>query len=212
MLWVRGVVRYHAMMMSKVKPLHDKLEETSNAIEGAQHKLRQLESKKEALEARLEDLGEGFEQATADKNVQEEKMTEMEEHLRVAAHFQQVLSGEQKRCLTTLNSHEVTIYKKFWILCLLLILYIYKDRLEWIIGVSAITAAFSTYLGPYPYMFRRMLLTVDWAQCLVQRGIPLVFDSVDPVKGHKVDFMLDVNGKLKTLIIYYFISFLYCVI
>lgn len=62
-------------------------------------------------------------------------------------------------------------------------------------GVAAISAGFVTYMGPYPYMFRRMLLTVDWAQCLAERGIPLVFDTIDPVNGHQVEFMLDVNGK-----------------
>ena len=73
----------------------------------AQHKLRQLESKKEALEARLRDLAAGFEQATADKNWQEEKRREMEEHLRVAAQFRQVLAGEHRRCSAVLNSYEV---------------------------------------------------------------------------------------------------------
>jgi len=39
------------------------------------------------------------------------------------------------------------------------------------------------------------MITVDWAQCLVEKGIPLVFDSTDPVKGHVIEFMLDINGK-----------------
>lgn len=66
--------------------------------------------------------------------------------------------------------------------------------MNWVVGVATIAAAFSTYLAPYPFMFRRMMLTVDWAQCLVDKGIPLVFDSTDPIKGHVIEFMLDVNG------------------
>nr|XP_039248070.1 LOW QUALITY PROTEIN: dynein beta chain, ciliary-like [Styela clava] len=171
--WVQGVVRYHSLMITKVKPLHDKLEETSSAIVGAQHRLRQLESKKEALESRLRDLGEGFEQATVDKNEQENKRLEMQDHLREAAHFQQVLMDEHRRRTAVLSACE--------------------DQLEWVTGVAAIAAGFSTYMGPYPYMFRRMLLTVDWAQCLVERGIPLVFDTIDAVRGHRIEFMLDVH-------------------
>nr|XP_018669150.1 dynein heavy chain 9, axonemal [Ciona intestinalis] len=104
--WVQGVVRYHTTMINRVKPLHAKVQETASSIGDAQHKLRQLESKKGALEARLHDLAEGFEQATADKNTQEEKRMEMQDHS-VAAEFRQVLTEEHKRCCAALNSHKV---------------------------------------------------------------------------------------------------------
>ncbi|CAK8694749.1 unnamed protein product [Clavelina lepadiformis] len=171
--WVQGVVRYHTTMINKVKPLRAKVQETSSSIGDAQHKLRQLESKKDALEARLRDLADGFEQATADKNSQEEKRKEMEEHLRVAAKFRQVLAGEHQRCCAVLKC--------------------FGERLEWVVGAATMAAGFATYLAPYPFMFRRMMVTVDWALCLIEKGIPLVFDSIDPVKGHAIDFMVDVN-------------------
>lgn len=66
-----------------------------------------MESKKTALEARLYDLGEGFEQATADKNEQEEKRAEMQERLREASHFQQVLVEEHTRRTAVLHACEV---------------------------------------------------------------------------------------------------------
>ena len=72
--------------------------------------------------------------------------------------------------------------------------------MTWVTGVSAITAGFAIYLAAYPYMFRRMILTVDWAQCLIERGIPLVYDGIDPVKGHVIEFMLDVHGTLLYLV------------
>ena len=48
--WVRGVVRYHRMMISKVKPLHQKVEETTAAVDSAQHRMNTLENKRRALE------------------------------------------------------------------------------------------------------------------------------------------------------------------
>ena len=45
-----------------------------------------------------------------------------------------------------------------------------------IAGGVAMAAAFSTYLGPYHYNLRRLMLTVHWPNCLRERGIPLVID------------------------------------
>lgn len=44
--WVIGVVRYHRMMISKVKPLHQKVEETTTAVDEAEHKMATLENKR----------------------------------------------------------------------------------------------------------------------------------------------------------------------
>lgn len=164
---------------------------------GAQHRLRQLESKKEALESRLRDLAEGFEQATVDKNDQENKQIEMQEHLQESAYYRRVLAEERDRRTTVLEAYEVFSMHTFSLLWEIQSEnYCFQDQLDWVTGVAAISAGFVTYMGPYPYIFRRRLLTVDWAQCLAERGIPLVFDTVDPVSGHQVEFMLDVDGEL----------------
>ena len=47
-------------------------------------------------------------------------------------------------------------------------------------------AGLATYLGPYQYNTRRVMLTVHWPNCLRERGIPLVIDSVDEVRGEMV--------------------------
>ena len=44
--WVIGVVRYHRMMISKVKPLHQKVEETTTSVDEAEHKMATLENKR----------------------------------------------------------------------------------------------------------------------------------------------------------------------
>ncbi|KAJ8316217.1 hypothetical protein KUTeg_006231 [Tegillarca granosa] len=46
-------------------------------------------------------------------------------------------------------------------------------------------AAFCTYLGPYHHNFRRVMLTVYWPNCLRERGVPLVIDSIDGLKDQE---------------------------
>ena len=41
--------RYHRIMISKVKPLHKKVEETTQAIDNAEHKMNVLENKRKVF-------------------------------------------------------------------------------------------------------------------------------------------------------------------
>ncbi len=50
-------------------------------------------------------------------------------------------------------------------------------------GGVAMAAAFATYMGPYHYNFRRLMLTFHWPNCLRERGVPLVIDTIDFVRG-----------------------------
>lgn len=78
------------MMISKVKPLHDKVVSTTSAVDNAEHKMATLDSKRKALEVRLKDLARGFEDATIDKNDQEEKTIKMDRMLNTAANLRLV--------------------------------------------------------------------------------------------------------------------------
>uniref|UniRef100_A0A2C9LWF7 Dynein heavy chain coiled coil stalk domain-containing protein n=1 Tax=Biomphalaria glabrata TaxID=6526 RepID=A0A2C9LWF7_BIOGL len=176
--WVRGVVGYHRIMISKVKPLHQKVEETTQAVDTAQHKMNTLENKRKALEVRLSDLARAFEEATIDKNEQEEKTIRMKKMLDTAGELRRVstcifrkpfiysaviiLSGERTRCTQIFDC--------------------YERRLESVPGGCAMAAAFVTYLGPYHHSFRRLMLIVQWPMCLKERGIPLVIDSIDGLR------------------------------
>ena len=81
---------YHRMMISKVKPLHTKVEQTTTAIDSAEHKMSILENKRQALEVRLADLARGFEEATIDKNEQEDKTIKMDKSLETAVRLRKV--------------------------------------------------------------------------------------------------------------------------
>jgi len=39
--------------------------------------------------------------------------------------------------------------------------------------------------------FSRVMLTVHWPNCLRERGIPLVIDSIDGLKGRVIDWSID---------------------
>lgn len=75
----------------------------------------------------------------------------------------QILRQEQSRIQQVLNS--------------------LPHRLAAIPGGVAMAAAFVIYLGPYHYNFRRLMLTVHWPNCLRERGVPLVIDSIDSTRG-----------------------------
>ena len=64
------------------------------------------------------------------------------------------------------------------------------QRKSAIAGGTAMAAALCSYLGPYPYNFRRLMLTVCWTNCLRERGIPLVVDSIHVIKGKLLNFEL----------------------
>ena len=162
--------RYHRMMISKVKPLHKKVEQTTQAIDDAEHKMSILENKRYALEVRLSGLARGFEEATIDKNDQEKKTVRMDKLLETAGRLRKVLRKERARIQQIIDS--------------------LPARLASIGGGISIAAAFATYLGPYHYSFRRLMLTVHWPNCLRERGVPLVIDSIDELKGRVVDWQI----------------------
>ena len=57
------------------------------------------------------------------------------------------------------------------------------QRLASVTGGVAIAAGFVSYLGAYRYNFRRGMLTVHWPNCLRERGVPLVIDTIDEIRG-----------------------------
>lgn len=65
-----------------------------------------------------------------------------------------------------------------------------EERESCIAGTVAVAAGFVTYLGPYHYAFRRMMMSYHWPKCLRERGIPLVVDSIDPSRGRVVEWSL----------------------
>ncbi len=71
--WIKGVLKYHTLMIKHVKPLHTKVEEIEKEVKEADQKLTTLNRKSDALNARLKDLAQNFEEATVDKKEQEEK-------------------------------------------------------------------------------------------------------------------------------------------
>ena len=87
----------------------------------------------------------------------------------IVSYHVQILKGERQRCQQIYDS--------------------YDRRKLAISGGCAMAAGFATYLGPYHHNFRRVILTVHWPNCLRERGIPLVIDSIDGLKGkHKKTF------------------------
>lgn len=83
--WTKGVLKYHSLMIHHVRPLHKKCEEIEKEVKEADHKLTSLDRKSEALNNRLRDLAENFEEATVDKEEQHEKVVKMKQQLQTAS-------------------------------------------------------------------------------------------------------------------------------
>jgi dynein heavy chain len=89
--WIKGVIKYNNLMLKRVKPLHAKVKEIDEEVKEADSKLASLNRKSEALQARLKDLAQNFEEATVDKKEQEERVSKMKSHLKTATELNQVI-------------------------------------------------------------------------------------------------------------------------
>ena len=78
------------MMLSKVKPLHTKVEETSKTVSEASGKLSVLNNKLKDLETRLSSLARAYEEACIDKCRQKELTEKLNLQLERADHFDKV--------------------------------------------------------------------------------------------------------------------------
>ena len=83
-------LRYHQMMISKVKPLHTKVEETTKTVNEASGKLSILQNKLEDLEARLRSLARAYEEASIDKCRQFKLTEKLNLQLERASFFEKV--------------------------------------------------------------------------------------------------------------------------
>ncbi|CAF0814108.1 unnamed protein product [Brachionus calyciflorus] len=176
--WIKGVLRYHILMIKHVKPLHKKVEEIEKEVKEADQKLTTLNRKSEALNARLKDLAQNFEEATVDKEEQEEKVIKMKHQLQTASELNMILSKEFDR--------NMQIYESL------------QERIFCLPGACALAAGFLSYLGPYQFQFRRQMLTSIWVKCLSDRGLPLVIDSLNLIKGRVVKWQMDCLSHLLT--------------
>ncbi|CAF4106350.1 unnamed protein product, partial [Adineta steineri] len=169
--WVKRVLQYHTVLLKKVRPIHQKYKEIEDDVLEQDQKLILLDNKSQALEARLKDLSQNFEEATVDKKDQEETVAMKENQLKTASELNQILSRELER---TSKIFETSV-----------------ERQSTLNGTCAIASAFLTYLGPFTYGFRRLMLTVHWIKCIRDRGMTIVFDQISSIKGRIINWQLD---------------------
>ncbi|EDO43524.1 predicted protein [Nematostella vectensis] len=115
-----------------------------------------MDDKLKGLEDRLKSLSQAYEDASIDKCRQFELTQTLDAQLTQAAYFEKVLASGRQKWLYILQS--------------------IRNRLNAIAGGVAVAAAFSSYLGPYNFSFRRDMMTVHWPACLEERGTILFND------------------------------------
>jgi hypothetical protein len=90
--WTKGVLKYNSLMIQRVKPLHEKVDQIEQDVKEADQKLTALNRKSEALNARLKDLAQNFEEATVDKEEQQENVSKMQKQLQTASDLNIVIA------------------------------------------------------------------------------------------------------------------------
>lgn len=66
-----------------------------------------------------------------------------------------------------------------------------QERIFCLPASCALAAGLLVYLGPYQFPFRRIMLTNNWIKCLNDRGLPLVLDSINLIKGRVVKWQME---------------------
>ena len=78
------------MIFVKVKPLHNKVEETNKTINEVSNKILMLENKLQDLQTRLDSLAKAYEEACIDKCRQNKLTEKLNKQLERASYFEQV--------------------------------------------------------------------------------------------------------------------------
>ncbi|MGH0150312.1 UNVERIFIED_CONTAM: hypothetical protein FKN15_050184 [Acipenser sinensis] len=141
------------------------------ALEQAVQKMNTLQAKKSTLLRRLDELEKGFEEASIDKTDQERKTSETMSQLEYLSSLAEILQMEHNKYSVVSSS--------------------LPERFTGLLGSTAMAAGLLTYLGPYEYLFRRLILSVEWPLCLKERGLPFLIDSVDPIQRRLTDFSIE---------------------
>ena len=173
--WLDNVIHYQKLKVQRITPLQKRLAETEANVAEADAKLSTLNNKRESFDKRLADLAMGFEEATVDKQEQEKKVLEMQGRLEDAKGLRQLLQAEMERCKQIVSS------------C--------KKRLETtMFGRCAIAAATVAYLGPFQPSFRQEMLLRCWPICVQKRGLPLIFEKIDKIRGCVIEASIGIDG------------------
>eukprot|EP00795_Rhopilema_esculentum_P016198 gene16198-7569_t len=157
--WVCGVVKYHRMMLSRVKPLHKMVQQTTTSLDEAVEKLDGMQSKLGNLNNRMVSLSGKFEDASVDKSRQGLLTDNQQHQLSRAAYFEKLLFAGRQQWTRVLES--------------------IAHRRQSMVGNVAISVGFATYLGFYDHEFRKTMTELKWPACLKERGIVIDIKIAD---------------------------------
>lgn len=164
--WTHAMVRFHEVN-KKVEPLRQKLAVAQGANREAQRKLKEAEDRLEEVARTLAALQKKKE--TAEQEMQELEMTVEKIQLKLdrAAMLIDGLAGEKKNWTKTIEE--------------------LQDNSQYLMGNMLAAAGQISYLGPFTFHYRRMLLNI-WEEKLTKVNVLhskhlSVFDTLqDPVQ------------------------------
>lgn len=94
--WVKANVRY-SLVLDKIQPLEEELNEATRALEGAQERMKECEEELAEIDERVKELQNNFKKTTREAAQLDAKLQDTEETLEKAQNLLGKLSGEQER-------------------------------------------------------------------------------------------------------------------
>jgi dynein heavy chain len=157
--WVVNIYGFNRIYV-KVKPLMDSLEQARKDKAEAEEQLATVKAAVAAVEAKLQELQNMFEQATAEKQAVEAQAEACTTRIGLAHRLVGGLSSENERW-----GNEIEALQK---------------RSNLLVGDVMLAAAFVSYVGAFDKALRNRLWVDTWQPDIREKGIPLS-EGVDPL-------------------------------
>jgi len=157
--WVVNIVEYNKVYKN-VAPKIAAKEKATEEYEIAESKLRVVEERVAAMQAKLKSVTDALKDATDEKNQVEAEAQMCQDRLGLAKRLVEGLADENIRWTKSIAS--------------------FQEKETTLVGDSMLAAAFVSYIGAFNQKFRKELWKDLWIPDLTERTIPLT-PNVDPL-------------------------------
>lgn len=157
--WAKNVVAYYEIYCD-IAPKRQRLAEANAQLEAANAKLKTVQDQVAELQAKLKVLEDKFQAANAEKLEVQAQAERTQNRLALAQRLVRALASENVRWAENVKR--------------------LQQGLDVLVGDVLVAGAFVSYIGGFPFKFRRDLLYEKWIPKIRESGIPCS-QNVDPL-------------------------------
>ena len=159
--WAHGAISLHTHLHETATPVAETHDSTVAEIAATLAQEKEVHTKVDALQTRIDALSSSYEKSTRVKNDQLGRVRDIREQLSRAETFLGAISAQRplwERALSELELTKATALPR-----------------------AAMAIAAQLYLGPFSAEFRRELLGHVWCEILEERGLPMELTASGPI-------------------------------